>query len=609
MKEYQEVYYDVIVVGGGLSGLCAAIASARHGAQTALIQERPVFGGNASSEIKMHVCGANCGKKKKNLRETGIIEELLLENRHRNPAKSFYQFDTLLWEKARFQENLTIYLNTCMVDCCADFHENLRRIHSIDAVQLSSQIKFRFYGRYFIDATGDAFLVEKAGFPTITGREGQSIYQEPHAPNQSDPVTLGTSLMFKAINMQKPIPFEKPFWAYTFSEEDLKFRQHNPYESDMEIYNIDSGFWWIELAGNHDWNTISDAEKIRDELLKIVYGVWDHIKNQGDHGAENYALDWVQFLPGKRESRRIIGEYVLTENDILRKTPFSDAVAYGGWPMDIHAEGGIWNKDQPPTNFIQFDDCYTIPYRCYIPQNSANTFAVGRIISTSHLAFGSTRVMGTCSIGGQAIGTAAALAAKDSCTPMEIEQKMDLLQQMLLRDDCYIPGVRNHDCADLALTATLTADFEHSNFPASNLINGIARDTANNLNGYLTHDITPQNPAKIQMDFAQESVISEIHIKFDSNLSDERQLQISLDQAIQNIPFDSPIKSIVRDYTITLYQADKLVFSQSFLNNYLRFCRHPIPNITADRLILTIQATNGSKAATIYEIRVYRPAL
>ena len=389
--------YDFVVAGGGLSGVCAAIAAARHGLRTALVHNRPVLGGNASSEVRMHVCGAAglyCARK--NARETGIIEELLLENKRRNPYHSFSILDTVLWEKTRFQENLDLYLN-CHVH---GVEMGGNRILSVLALQLTTEKAFQFEANLFADTTGDALLASLAGARTMTGAEGREVFGEPHAPAQSGPQTMGNSLMFTAVDRGELAPFCAPFWAYRFTEEDLQGRVHS---------DPSSGYWWIELGGLRD--TIADYEDIRDELLKVLYGVWDHIKNGGGHGAENYALDWVQFLPGKRESRRVVGDYILTEQDLLAGRRFEDAAAYGGWPIDVHPSPGVFGRSEGANRFIDLERVYTIPYRCLYAADTANLMVGGRAISASHLAFASARVMGTTAAIGQAIGTAAAFPA------------------------------------------------------------------------------------------------------------------------------------------------------------------------------------------------------
>lgn len=303
MFETEKKNYDVIVVGGGISGVCAALSASRCGVNVALIQNRPVLGGNASSEVRMHICGADYHASRENARETGIIEEILLDNRLSNFQHSFSVLDTVLWEKATYQENLDLYLNTHMTE--VNVIDN--RIHAIKAEQLTTERRFEFTASTFIDTSGDATLAFKAGADIRIGRESRYEYNEKLAPEQADKIMMGNTIMFESKDMGQPVLFKKPFWVNTYTEDDLKSRCHR---------DITAGYWWVELGGSH-LDTISDGEKIRDELLKAVYGIWDHIKNGGDHGAENYALDWVCMLPGKRDSRRIIGDYVLNSNDLF----------------------------------------------------------------------------------------------------------------------------------------------------------------------------------------------------------------------------------------------------------------------------------------------------
>ncbi len=149
--------------------------------------------------------------------------------------------------------------------------------------------------------------------------------------------------------------------------------------------------------------------------------MWDHLKNVGDHGIENYDLDWVGMIPGYRESRRLEGDYILTENDVRSNRVFPGAVAYGAWPMDIYVRGGILDFDKYPSQVFNYDGYFSIPYRCYYSSDVPNLMMAGRDISTSKMAFGATRVMGTCAVGGQAVGTAAAMAVQRGCTPRDVE--------------------------------------------------------------------------------------------------------------------------------------------------------------------------------------------
>jgi len=431
--------FDFCIVGGGMAGVCAAISAARGGVKIALVQDRPVLGGNSSSEIRVHVCGADRHNKIPNVRETGILEELRLENLRRNPQRSFSMWDTVLYEKVMAEPNLRLFLNCS----CLDAKMDGKRIESITCWQLTTQTYHTIEADLFADCSGDAILAPLTGAEFRVGREARSEYGESIEPEVADKKTMGMTCLFQAKDMGSPQPFEPPSWAYDYpTEADIPHRHHGW---------LEMGYWWVELGGEND--SIHDTEKIRDELLKIVFGIWDHLKNHGDHGAENWALDWVQFLPGKRENRRYVGDHVLTQNDIESEGRFPDIVAYGGWTMDDHHPAGFLYKG-PPTIFHPAPSPYGISYRCLYSKNVENLMFAGRCASMSHAAMSSTRVMGTASSMGQAVGTGAALAIKGKISPRKVEIKA--LQGSLLRQDAYLPWVKQ-EFSELTRNAELKA--------------------------------------------------------------------------------------------------------------------------------------------------------
>lgn len=608
--------YQVVVVGGGLSGMCAAIASARNGAKTALIQNRSMLGGNASSEIRMHVVGANCHNSKPHLMESGILLELLLENKRRNPYHTFPIWDMILWEKVRFQDGLDLYLNTCLET--ADVKDGT--IFSINCFQNTTETMFTFKGNIFIDATGHGTLGVLAGAPSRIGSEGKQEFDEPNAPDEPNNTTMGNTLLFQAVNRGKPVEFIKPHWAYSFSEEDLKYRTHIDQVhslADMgkpadfiagksknlpEFYNLDSGYWWIELGGQYD-DIVAQGEEIRDELAKCVYGVWDHIKNVGNHGAQNYDLEWVGFIPGYRESRRLEGDYFLNERDVRENRIFEDAVAYGGWPMDEHVRGGIMDFDKLPSRIFNFEGSYTIPYRCYYAKGINNLMMAGRNISTSKMAFGSTRVMGTCAVGGQAAGTAAALAVNLSITPKEVSNHMIKLQQTLLKQDCYLPGFANQDPKDFALSAKVTTSSHLDGKEGFNVINGIARSVENDENCWESAPLEGKD-AWICLDFETEKNLHQIRLTFDPNLS--REIMPSITATVRNRQCEGMPDELVKDYKILLKNDDKIVLEKEVINNYQRLNIIDLPEkIQATSLTVYVKNTHGYPAARVFEIRAY----
>lgn len=585
-----EKRYDLVIVGGGLSGVCAALAAARHGANTALIHDRPVLGGNASSEFRMHICGADRHAQHPGLRETGILEEILLEVKRVNENPDFWALDTVLWEKCTYQTNLDLYLNTYVHDVLAQ----KGRIESVQAVQLTSERRYTFTAPLFMDATGDGAIADKAGAEWRIGREGKAEYGEQWAPDAPDTCTMGSSLLFVAKDMGRPVPFEKPKWAYSFTEKELAGRGHG---------EITSGYWWIELGGDA-LSTIDDAEEIRDELMKSLYGIWDHIKNGGDHGAENYALAWIANLPGKRESRRVIGDYVLTEQDLLSERVFDDAVAYGGWSMDCHTPGGLRSPREAPTQFLGDFGAYTIPYRCLYSKNVENLFIVGRIISASHMAFSSLRVMGTCAVIGQAGGTAAAIAVEKGLTPRGVNDDLRALQNALMRDDCYLPGIRCEDESDAVKRARITATAETDTGRAENVQNGWQRGLGGAENAWIAP--LSDGGVSLRATFEAPKRIGEVILRFDSDLAREITPSISahvLDRQNTGVP-----KTLVKNYTIEGKRNGKRVFEKSITGNAQRLNRHDAGGALIDELVLTVTETNGDACARVFELNAYTKA-
>jgi hypothetical protein len=284
------------------------------------------------------------------------------------------------------------------------------------------------------------------------GREARAEFGETIAPEVADRKTMGLTCAFMARPTAQPQAFVPPPWAERFErEEDL------PYGLKGHQW-LEMGYWWVELGGEND--SIHDTEKLRDQLLAVVYGVWDHIKNHcaEKERAAHWALDWVCFLPGKRESRRYLGDHVLTQNDLLSGGRFSDLAAYGGWSMDDHDPAGFRaaQAGRPATIFHPAPSPYGIPYRSLYSRNIENLYCAGRVASCSHAAMSSTRVMGTGGVMGQAVGTAAALAARRGLPPRGVLDRIEELQQMLLRDDCHLPGLAQRFSA-LTTAARLSA--------------------------------------------------------------------------------------------------------------------------------------------------------
>jgi hypothetical protein len=535
---------------------------------------------------------------RKHARETGIIEEIKLENQKRNPAYSFSLFDTILWEKTHLQPGLDLMLNTHMIDGVKE----AGRVRSVSAIQLTTETQYTIRGTIFIDATGDGTLASQVGAPVMKGREPQSAHGEPHAPHEGDSVTMGNTILFETVDMGEPVPFTKPDWAYSIPETILESRDHD---------DLSAGYWWLEVGGKA-LSTIEDGEKIRDELLKYLYGIWDHIKNSGHHEAANLALGWIGFLPGKRESRRIEGLYILREQDVTSGRIFPDGVAYGGWPIDNHIPGGIMNP-APPNTFLPLDQIYSIPLRSLIAKNIDNLFLAGRAVSATHQAFASLRVMGTTAVIGQAAGTAAAYAVSNALLPYQFGEHngenahTHAIRQHLLQDDAFIPGAINEDTHDVARNACVSADSFLPGGEPFHVINGISRQTATCTNCWISEVMEAHDPASLPtltLQWENTIHISEVRITFDSNLSKETLLSIS--RSVTNRwPLEVP-SELVKDYTLDFFLRGQLIDHIAVDGNYQRHRIHELSQIrSCDKITITVHSTYGSPSARIFEMRVY----
>ncbi|MBN2211422.1 MAG: FAD-dependent oxidoreductase, partial [Sedimentisphaerales bacterium] len=563
-SNYQDLDCDVLVAGGGMAGVVCALAAARNGLRVILCQDRPVLGGNASSEIRMHILGAEAnGTRGEELaveaREGGIIEELRLEISCRNPQRSACMQDFILLEKCLQEPNLTLMLTTAVIGTET---EN-RLITCAYATRESTEDAFRIKAKIFIDCTGDGRLAVEAGASYHTGREARKEYNESLADEQADDFSLGSSLLFQARKHDRPMPFKAPSWARKFTEDDLKYRPHATGDRDWGDYGfggLEYGYWWLEWGGHLD--TIKDNEEIRNELLAILMGVWDHIKNGGDHGAENWALEWFGFIPGKRESRRFCGQYTLNQNDIVDARVFPDAIAYGGWAIDRHVPGGIDAPHREPGMINHTPYFYSIPLRCCVSADLDNLMFAGRHISATHIAFATIRLMATCAVVGQGVGTAAVYAIKNGLQPAELPdspQTIHQIQQMLLRDDAYLIGVTNQDALDLAPKAEIAASSETAGGEAINIISGQTRSVHGH-NGAHPQYARPGAhrwmsdphkgwPASITLRWDQPVQVTEIRLVFDTGL--HRLLTLThADAFARKMKWGYPQPETIKDYII-----------------------------------------------------------
>lgn len=445
----QSVQSDITIIGGGLAGVSAAISAARLGRRVALIGNRPVLGGNSSSEVRVWVVGATSHGVQRFARESGVVGELYVENQYRNPEGNPIIWDEVVLDAVRAEPNIRLFLNTDVREVDAADVDGERIVTGVRGWTMGSELWTEFSSPYFLDCTGDGLIGELAGADYRIGRESRAEFGESWAPEVADEELLGSTILFYTKDLGRPVKFVAPDSAKDITQ--------TPIPTSRILRSGDSGahYWWIEWGGELD--TVHDNEHIRDELRSVIFGIWDYIKNSGLFEADTLDLEWVGALPGKREYRRFLGDYVLTQNDILDQADFDDVVAFGGWSIDLHPVEGMYATTAGAHQRYS-DGIFGIPFRSYYSRNVANLLMAGRNISASHVAFGSTRVMATCGVGGEAAGTGAALALALGVRPRELaERHADRLRQLLLRQDAAVFGVRNDDPADLARRARITA--------------------------------------------------------------------------------------------------------------------------------------------------------
>ncbi len=586
----QRLKSDVVVVGGGMAGVCAALAAARNGAKVVLVQDRSVLGGNASSEVRMHICGADESGHRPGWRESGIIDEIRLDDAVHNPHRSAALFDLLLYEKVAAEPNITLLLDTA---CCGVEMRGKDRIAAAVARSDLTEDVFRIEAPVFCDCSGDGRLGAEAGAEFRVGREAKSEFGESFALDRADRQTLGSSILFTARNHNRPMPFVAPPWARKFTENDLRLRGHR---------ELEYGHWWIEWGGQLD--TIKDNRMIRHELLRIALGLWDHVKNGGDHKADTWALEWIGMLPGKRESRRFIGDHILRQQDLEEATLFDDRVAYGGWSIDLHPPDGIDSPHVAPCMQHHVKQPYSIPLRSLYSRNILNLFFAGRNISATHVAFGSTRVMATCAVMGQAIGTAAAMAVQGKLIPRQIARDpaaITRLQQVLLRDDQTILGCKNTDEADLARSARVTASTEQAGYAAANVINGVARTIGEESNQWRSQAM--HGPEHIELTWGSTQRIRRVHLTFDTGF--ERCLTLSHSNGYTQRMIRGPQPETVRDYELRIRDGSDWRPVARVTGNYQRRRVHSFQPVETAGIRIVITRTNGVPPARIFEIRAY----
>lgn len=586
-KRFKEVNYDVMVIGGGIAGICAAVSAARHGSKVLLVQDRPMLGGNASSEMHVPINGSYHLENKFGCdRETGVVEELQLTNKAYNPYCTWEIWDHMMYTYADEFENLTIELNIQAIEALMDGN----KISSAICWQTTTETKWKVNAKIFIDCSGDGLLAASAGAEYRTGRESRHEFNESFAPEKADGWCMGDSIQFLSTDMGKPVTYKAPPFAipYDFSKAYKR-----------KINGLSCGFWWVELGSDYD--IIAVREENRNKLAAYTFGVWDYVKNSGKFPeAENLALTWVGSIAGRRESRRFMGDYLLNQNDLMNYRHFEDAVGFGGWSLDEHCPGGMDNLKDPPSFFhSRFNKQYEIPYRCLYSKNIENLMFAGRNVSVTHMALSSTRVMGTCSTMGQAVGTAAALCLAHQTSPRGIYQKHLMeLQEMLLRDDAYIPNRKANDPKDLATQATLKASSTSSGNVAL-LTDGISRDLIESVHHWASED--PK--ASVTLTWEKPVSLQTVEIKADTNLHQEIELhpnKLKMETQDFGLPPEL-IKTLSVEAKIN-GQWKEIARKE---DNIFRLIKLHFTPIQTQEIRIRPINTYGSKTHKLFEIRCY----
>lgn len=570
---------DFCVVGGGMAGICAAVAAARGGAKTVLVQDRPVLGGNASSEVRMWICGA--GSHGVENRETGIIEEIQLENLRWNPALQYNVWDHILQHFVTREPNIKLLLNCS----CNGVETEDDRITKVKAWQLTTQKNFEIEAKFFADCSGDSVL-RVSGAEFRWGREARSEFNESHAPEKADKKTMGNSILIQTRSVGKDniSTFVTPPWAYKFEEKGFH----------RGLYPRDN-FWWIEYGGELD--TIADSEEIRDELLKIAYGVWDLIKNSPTGIGNGFELEWISALPGKRENVRYVGDHILNQNDVEAEGKFEDMVAYGGWSMDDHHPAAFYHKGAP-TIFHPAPSPYGIPFRSLYSKNISNLYFAGRNISATHMAMSSTRVMATCAVMGQAVGTAAAIGVRDNLTPREIyKSKIEELQEKLMDDDCWLPW-HAREISPLTKNAFLKVSSNNHTENADVIRSGIDRKI-----GKAENCLTVPFGTTIEYRFDKPEHVGVARLVFDSDFNDYKRMPCFY----TSTGYDAEIpETLIKEFSIEVQKGSSDKWEEVFYceDNFKRHVKIDIDQDNVKAIKFVPVSSWGAEMARVFAFDV-----
>ena len=398
--------YDFVVVGGGIAGMCAAVAAARLGCKVALVNDRPLLGGNNSSEVRVHLGGhVEIGPNKglgRMIREFGHTKK-----GNAQPAANYE--DEKKQEFIDAEKNIDLFASFRAVEVRKDGD----KISAVLIRNIMTAEEHWLEAPLFSDCTGDGTIGFLAGAHWRMGREARAEYGESLAPETADKMTMGASVQWYTKKDEKPTAFPEFSYGVQFS--------------DSTCEKVTMGEWKWETGMNYD--QIYDAERIRDYGLLVVYSNWSFLKNHLNDNEKyrNRSLEWVAYIAGKRESRRLLGDYILKQDDIDKNVYHEDGSFTASWSIDLHFPDPVNSKNFPGAEFKAATvhnwiyPC-TVPYRCLYSRNVENLFMAGRNISVTHVALGTVRVMRTTGMMGEVVGMAAYLCDKYDCTPRQVYQ-------------------------------------------------------------------------------------------------------------------------------------------------------------------------------------------
>lgn len=419
--------FDLVVVGGGIAGMSAAVSAARLGCRVALINDRKVLGGNNSSEIRVHLGGAiDIGRYP----AVGALQKEFGPLREGNAQPADYYEDQKKLDWIAAEPGVTAFLGYRVneVDTAGG------RIRSVVATDIETGERLRFNSGLFADCTGDGTVGYLAGADYLYGREGRAEYGEPTAPENPDSMTMGVSVQWRSREAAGRKDARFPVFEYGLGLDDQSCRR------------VDMGEWTWETGMNYD--QINDAERIRDYGMLVVYSNWSYLKNRLGLFPDR-RLDWVAYVAGKRESRRLLGDYILKEDDMTKHVFHEDGSFTATWSIDLHCPDPENTAHFPGEEFIATTNHvviypYPVPYRCLYSRNVDNLFMAGRDISVTHVALGSVRVMRTTGMMGEVVGMAASLCKRHGVEPRDIYRYHLPELKSLMEKGVAVPGLPNN---------------------------------------------------------------------------------------------------------------------------------------------------------------------